>query len=100
MRDIACNISSDQKVKRNYESVKENIKRVTVTRTSTTEIQGFLSTIIVIIIKRILMYSFSILNKIFKEGKKLRTSLEMAKYGLEETLKSLKFSHCESAVLN
>lgn len=40
--------------------------------------------IMVIIIKRISMYPLSILSNIFKEGKKLRTSLEMAKYGLEE----------------
>lgn len=44
----------------------------------------FFSMIMVIIIKMISMYSFSILSNIFKEGKKLRTSLEMAKYGLEE----------------
>lgn len=53
-------------------------------RATATEMKRFLSMIMVIIIKRISMYPLSILSNIFKEGKKLRTSLEMAKYGLEE----------------
>lgn len=71
------------KIKKKYKSVKEKT-RVAVIRSTATEIQRFLSVIIVIIIKRISMYSFSILSNIFKEEKKLRTSLVMAKYGLEE----------------
>lgn len=40
---------------------------------------------IVIIIKRISLYSISILNKIFKlEGRKLMTSLKIAKLNLEQ----------------
>lgn len=48
---------------------------------NSTEIQRFLSEMIVIIIKRISLYSISILNKIFKlEERKLRTSLKITKF--------------------
>lgn len=70
-------------IKKHYKSVKEKTT-VAVIRATATEMQRFLSTILVIIIKRILMYSFSVLSNIFKEEKKLRTSLVMAKYGLEK----------------
>lgn len=75
---------------------------------NSTEIQRFLSKMIVIIIKRISLYSISILNKIFKlEGRKLMTSLKIAKLNLEQFMqfcswkvqKTLEFSHCENAVL-
>lgn len=56
-------------------------------KATTTQTQRFLSEMIVNIIKRISVYSISILNKIFKlEGRKFRTSLKVAELNLEGTI--------------
>lgn len=67
-----------------------DIKSDSCEERNSTEIQRFLSEMIVIIIQRISLYSISILNKIFKlEKRRLRTSLKITKFGRNSVCSSV-----------